>query len=48
MKITQNQVIFLGLGVLVAFIVVKNIQGKKDKEPNYASEPKFTNPFATT
>lgn len=48
MKITQNQVIFLGLGVLATFIIVKNIRGKKDKEPNYSAEPKFTNPFATT
>jgi hypothetical protein len=46
MKITQNQAIFLGLGVLAAFILVKNIKGKKDSEPNFASEPKFTNPFA--
>jgi hypothetical protein len=46
MKITQNTVIFLALGALAGIVIYKNVMGKKDKEPNYAGDPKFTNPLS--
>ena len=37
--------IYLGLAVLVVFVTVQILRGKKDTEPNYAGKPEFYNPL---
>ena len=41
MKINENTLLFLDLGVLVGFLIYKNVKGIPDKEPNYSRPPKF-------